>query len=65
MEGGEEIILKVILMSLVEFQNVFPMIISMFGIDWDMFKPFSRPLGCEDRFFIAILVKILCQNDQI
>ena len=37
----------------------------MFGTDWDMFKPFSTPLDCKDPFFIAILVKILCQNDQI
>ena len=52
-------------MSLMEFQNVFPMI--NFDV-WDRLghvQTISTPLGYEDRFFIAILVKILCQNDQI
>ena len=37
----------------------------MFGIDWDMFEPFSTPLGSEDRFFIGIFLNILCKNEQI
>ena len=55
----------VILMSLIEFQNVFPMI--NFDV-WDQLghvQTIFDTVGCEDRFFIAILVKILCQNDQI
>ena len=37
----------------------------MFGGDLDTFEPFLTPLGYEDRFLIAIFMKILCQNEQI
>ena len=52
-------------MLLIEFQNVFPMINSDVWTDWDMFKQFLTPLGCEDRFFIATFVNIICQNEQV
>ena len=40
-------------------------LIIMLETDWDTFEPFPTPLGCEDLFFIAVFVKILCQNEHI
>ena len=64
-KGGAEEIFEGDPMSLIEFQNAF----SMINFDvWDRLghvQTVSTPLGCENRFFIAILSKILCQNGLI
>ena len=60
--GGEDLFLRWSLCHWLRSKICFRWLILIFRTDWDMFEPFSRPLGCVDRFFIVIFVTFWCQK---